>query len=121
MTSCPANFTWADVWKTISPGQTQSSNYAQWPVSTLNLSSTPTNDYLNWVIADTTSGGWIIPTSVFSNICFALTNETTGPSWHYFGGFPYNAIAPAGLPGTDSQPRVWWVALTNQTYFWGPY
>gem|GEM_PF-5995738 len=118
--SSPAGLTWAGVWPSIHPSGTSGTpgDYTQFPVSTLALSATNTADYLNWNIADTSNGGYYIPPNVFKYCCFALTDETTGPSWHYFGSTPYSAIA-TNFPGTDSQPRIWWFGLASTTNWTG--
>lgn len=116
--SGPGALTWTGAW-TITPSSGRSSpvNYWQTPVSTLTLSATNTTDYLNWIIADTYGSGYVIPSSVFNHMAFALTDETTGPSWHYFGSMPYTSIATT-FPGTDSRPRVWWVGLVGTPTNW---
>jgi len=117
--SSPAGLTWAGVWPSIHPSPNGAPGvYTQTPVATLALSATNTTDYLNWNIADTSNNGYYIPPSVFQNCCFALTDETTGPSWHYFGSTPYSAIA-TNFPGTDSQPRIWWFGLASTTNWTG--
>ncbi len=119
-TAPPSPFNWSMAWA-INPQSTPGTpiDYSRSPISTLALGSTGTNDYLNWVIADTSSGGWIMPPRACNYLCFALTDETTGPSWHYFGGSPFDPIA-ISLPGSDSQPRIWWVGLTSTTSWLGP-
>ena len=114
----PGGLTWARLWTTINPTSQRGApvDYANTPCSTLTLSATNTTDYLNWIIADTGGGGYVIPPAVFSHMCFALTNETTGPSWHYFGDASYQFVATT-FPGTDCIPRIWWVGLNSSQTF----
>ncbi len=117
----PSALTWTGAWS-INPSTTRAMpvDYRQTPVATLALTGTNTTDYLNWNIADTYGSGYVIPPAVVNDLCFALTDETTGPSWHYFGTGTYSGIATT-FPGTDSQPRLWWVGLTSAIPWSGPY